>query len=180
MNSVVGVDLSLASTGVCVCDPLQHILPTVYRIQSKGGKDDSLHLRVGRLVDIVDRILQVVPGDADVFIEGPSFGQMRQGGEHQRAGLWWSLVQLLDLQGHQVVSVAPSVLKKYATGKGNAGKDEVLAAAIRRYPTINITGNDVADATVLCAIGMRLNHEPLEDTLPKAHLDALTKLEVAA
>lgn len=180
MNSVAGVDLSLSSTGVCVASPLLNIAPTVYRIQSKGGKDDSLHLRVGRGVDIVDRIMQVIPAGSDVFVEGPSFGQLRQGGEHQRAGLWWSLVTLLDLQGHTVVSVAPSVLKKYATGKGNAGKDEVLAAAIRRYPTINITGNDAADATILCAIGLRLTDEPLEESLPKAHLDALTKLEVAA
>ena len=72
--------------------------------------------------------------------------------------------------------VPPSCRAKYATGKGNAGKDEVLLAASRRYPHAPIVGNDDADAVVLAAIGARLLGEPVEDSLPKTHLDALAKL----
>lgn len=72
--------------------------------------------------------------------------------------------------------VTPAQLKTYATGKGNASKDAVLAAAVKRYPAWDITGNDVADAVVLMAIGSRLLGHPIEASLPQTHLRALDKL----
>lgn len=72
---------------------------------------------------------------------------------------------------------------KYATGKGggkDAGKDAVLAAAIRTYPHLDITGNDIADAVIFLAIGRRLTGQPMEASLPKARLDALAKIELPA
>ena len=75
-----------------------------------------------------------------------------------------------------ILTVPPPTRAMFATGRGNAGKDEVLAAAIRRYPAWGIAGNDIADATVLAAIGARLLGHPLEESLPQTHLRALNKL----
>jgi crossover junction endodeoxyribonuclease RuvC len=86
------------------------------------------------------------------------------------------LVSPLCLQGSPVVEVAPALLKKYATGKGNAGKDEVLAAAIRRYPMANITCNDIGDAVVLAAMGARHLGEPIESSLPQVNHTAMEKV----
>ena len=79
---------------------------------------------------------------------------------------------------HQIPyqGVPVGTIKKHATGKGNAGKDEVLLAVSRRYPQAPIVNNDQADAVTLAAMGARLLGEPVEDSLPKAHLDALAKL----
>lgn len=81
----------------------------------------------------------------------------------------------LYLQGHPIAEVPPANLKRYAVGKGNAAKDEVLAAAIR-YLHADITGNDIADAVVLAAIGARHLGQPIEGALPQANLTAMDKI----
>ena len=43
-------------------------------------------------------------------------------------------VAKLRAEGYPVVEVPPSNLKRYATGKGNSPKDQVLAAVINGYP----------------------------------------------
>ena len=72
----------------------------------------------------------------------------------------------------------PTSRATYATGKDNAGKDAVLAAVVRRYPDVDVTGNDEADALVMAAMGARLLGHPLEDSLPQSHLRALAGLEL--
>lgn len=47
---------------------------------------------------------------------------------------------------------APSSIKKWATGKGNANKDAMLAEAQRRWP--DITDHNEADARLLLAMVM--------------------------
>ena len=59
------------------------------------------------------------------------------------------------------IVVPPTVVKLYATGKGNAHKDEVLAAAIRAGCHESVTTNDRADAWWLRAIGLHLHGEPV-------------------
>lgn len=43
-------------------------------------------------------------------------------------------------------TVATSTLKKWATGKGNAGKPEMIEAAAKAFPDITIQNDDHADA----------------------------------
>lgn len=169
---VVGLDVSLTSTGVATIVAVDRIV--VRRVASKGSKDASLDARSRRL-DILRRTLCQVAAGADlVVIEGPSFGQTRQGGQHDRAGLWWLVVgRLVESHGITVVEVPPACVKKYATGKGNASKDQVLAAVVRRYPDVDVSGNDEADALVLAAMGARHLGHPIEDTLPLVNLAAL-------
>jgi crossover junction endodeoxyribonuclease RuvC len=80
------------------------------------------------------------------------------------------------MQGDLVAEVPPATLKKYICSRGNAPKDQVLAAASKRYPHIDITGNDVADAVVLAAIGARHLGFPIEESPPRANLAALDKI----
>jgi Holliday junction resolvasome RuvABC endonuclease subunit len=172
--NVVGVDLSLTSTGIAVIDG-----PNVatFRIQSKGTKVDTVADRAQRIIDITGRIMECIPSNvAMVVLEAPSYGQQRQAGEHLRAGLWWYLATRLHLEGHRVVEVPPANLKRYATGKGNSPKDQVLAAVIRRYPNVDVTGNDIADALVLAAMGMRHLGTPIENSMPVANLAAMDKI----
>ena len=50
---------------------------------------------------------------------------------------------------------SPTELKKFATGKGNAGKQQVLAAAQARWPEKKVIDDNEADALWLLALAER-------------------------
>ncbi|SFN66904.1 hypothetical protein [Mycetocola miduiensis] len=154
---VVGLDLSLTGTGVAVIgeDGIRTSLVT-----SKGKADASLQQRSARLIDLCQQIADLIPEGALVVIEQPAYSQTG-GSHHDRSGLWWLIVAYLH-GIHHVVEVAPGTVKKFATGKGNAGKDEMLAAAIKRYPGADVVNNNVADAVHLAAMGARFLGHPQE------------------
>lgn len=176
-HTVIGLDLSLTSTGLVV------VLPdgttTLQRIQSNPVKEATIDDRGARLRWVRRQVLETVldfddlPHRALVVIEAPMYGKAAAGSAHDRAGLWWLTVSTLQDAGYPVVEVSPAARAKYATGKGNAGKDQVLAAVCRRYPHLDVTGNDVADALVLAAMGRRAVGHPIEATLPAANLTAM-------
>lgn len=171
----VGIDLSLTSTGIAYTR-LGH-WPKTELVKSKPPKMDGYGAKLGRFHAIRADIMLIVGDghDSHVFLEGPSYGSAGQA-THDIAGNWWLLYEMLTDWGHKVTVVPPAIVKQYATGKGNASKDAVLAAAIKRYPEIDIPGNDIADAVILMAIGRRRAGQPLEDSLPATHLRALDKL----
>lgn len=170
---IVGLDLSLTSTGWARLDDGG---VEVGRIKSKGAQGASLADRAGRLAEIADQVMEVVTDscawNADlVLVEAPAQNQTT-GHHHDRSGLWWLVVGLVMDLGRPVVEVSPTSLKKYATGKGNAGKDQVLAAVVRRYADVDVAGNDEADALVLAAMGARHMGCPIDD-MPALNLTAM-------
>lgn len=166
---VVGIDPSLTATGIACED--QGI--RVATVGSAGRKNDSFRKRWSRIQNLTQKVCGMVPDGAVVVLEAPSYGS-RTGSQHDRAGLWWAIYDRLS--GHRVVTVPPTVRAMYATGKGNAGKDQVLAAVVRRYPSVEVTNNNEADALVLCAMGYRWLGVPIEDSLPQTHLRSMGKL----
>lgn len=169
-GTVIGLDLSLTATGIAVSTP--GLTPWCGVIRTSGKKTDSWATRYQRLSDIARRILPAIPECALVVVEAPSYGSVT-GSQHDRSGLWWMMYDLLAGTTRAVVPVEPTIRAKYATGKGNSGKDAVLAAAVRRYPEIDINDNNAADAVILMAIGCRLTGAPIDDPLPATHLAAL-------
>lgn len=167
----VGLDLSLTSTGFAV---IHGGTATVQRITSKPPKLRTSEGQAERLQDLVAEIYTALPisDHTHVAIEGPSYGSTG-GSAHERGGLWWMVRSTLRDIGLDVIIAAPGTVKKYATGKGNSPKDAVLAAVIRRYPDVNITGNDEADALTLAAICARFHGHPFED-LPAMNTSAVS------
>lgn len=163
--NVIGLDLSLTSTGVASS------LGAVTRIRSHPSLEVSpfSRLRVIR-AQVMDHVRH-----ADlIVVEGLSLGS--KSGQHlTRAGLWHLVMEAVDAASIPWAEVAPSALKKYATGKGNADKDGVLLAAARRFPDHNITGNDIADAVILAAMGADHLGVPIA-AMPAAHRAALDKV----
>lgn len=187
---IVGIDPSLTSTGVAVIhqrnahSPMTpgHALPEdsrtveLHRVQSKGKATASWDQRGDRLSLLVGGIIDVVPQRALVLMESPAYGA-KGSGQFDRAGLWWAVhTELRRALGCRVVPVTPPQRAKYGTGAGNADKDRVLAAVVRRYPTIEVSGNDEADALIMAAMGARLTGHPIDGDMPQAHLAALDKL----
>jgi crossover junction endodeoxyribonuclease RuvC len=174
---IVGLDLSLTSTGLAaICD--DDTVPAPYafvdRITSKPT-GTTLEASAQRLAIIVDAVHGWVHAGTDlVVIEGLAYSSTN-GKATERAGLWWLTVNRLLRAGYRVAVVTPTARAKYATGKGNAAKDAVLAAVIRRYPDVELSGNDEADALVLAAMGARwlgLGY----DSLPATHIEAMDKV----
>lgn len=156
-----GLDLSMTHTGIAVTDRDGTIAVT--SAKSTGHNTDSLARKAQRLddlADLADRIVECVPAVDHVVIEAPSYGSPQ--GAVDLGGLRWLVLCALFNDGQRVSEVAPGTLKKYATGKGNADKDEVLAAVIRRYPAANVTNNNIADANVLAAMGARFEQYSVE------------------
>lgn len=94
----------------------------------------------------------------------------------EKAYVWHELIRVLHKAGIPMISVAPSVIKKYATGSGGAAKSAVVDATARRMPWYTTLGNeDMCDAAWACAIGCDLLGQPIVE-VPKTHRDALAKL----
>jgi crossover junction endodeoxyribonuclease RuvC len=162
---VVGIDLSLTTTGIAYPDCTTHL------VESKGKLTDSLTQRRSRLCDIRWAVLDHCIKADLVVIESPAYSRT-QGSQHDRSGLWWLIVDNLHMWGTPVAEVTPSGRAKYATGKGNAGKDEVIAAVVRRFPTFTGSNNNAADALVLCAMGLDHLGYPIAD-MPAVNRTAL-------
>ncbi|MGZ4745622.1 MAG: hypothetical protein ACXVYY_00930 [Oryzihumus sp.] len=164
------MDLSLTQTGVAL-DGVTH---TVRSKPVKAGTPDTVRQTLERLQNLTTGVLVHVAGVDVVCVEGPSLGS-KGGHTHDRSGLWWMVYDRLSRLGIAVAVIPPNNVKKYATGRGNADKDAVLADAIRRlgFPG---KSNDEADAWVMRCMG--LDHYGLvTPAVPASHRVALDKIE---
>lgn len=184
----VGLDLSLTGAGVAVAhspdaaewgdeDRFQ-----VHTFGRPGKNDETLDHRLKRIDDTVEQIgsaiVNLIQWPSLAVVEQPAYGQTN-GKSHDRSGLWWLVVhRVVHSYGIPLLEATPQKVKMYATGKGGASKDEVLAAVVRRYPDAPVSNNNEADAFVLAAIGLRLLGEPIEKNLPQTHLRAMEGLEI--
>lgn len=177
--AVVGLDPSTTSTGVAVMhDSTDPFNPgrkfTTYRVKSKPDKEPTWAQRSRRMRVTVADVVNPIPPGSLVVIEAPAFGTSSPG-TFERYGLWWKIFHALEDNKCKVMPVAPPVRCKYATGKGNADKDTVLAATVKRYTDlgIDVDGNDIADAVNFLAIGARYLGHPIEADMPKLNLTAM-------
>lgn len=157
----VALDLSLTATGFATGTASGVIAP-----KTRGHE---------RLEEIVSSVLALVGSEraSAVFIEGFSFAS-RGSSAIDIAGLGWLVRHELWRRHVPYCDVPPSVIKKYATGKGTATKDAVLAAAIRRF---GFTGDDnnAADAWVLWHLGAALLGRP-RIAVPATHAVSASKV----
>lgn len=159
---LVALDPSVTSTGVCD--------------QNGPRTIKGVGAGMARLARLRDEVRRAVI-DADVVvIEGYSFGSPK--GAANRAHQLGELGGVIRLTLHDLavphVDVPPANLKQFACGKGNASKEEVLTAAVRRlgYPG---SSKDEADALWLYAMGAA-HYLDLDVPVPAAHRAALVKV----
>ena len=137
MKRIIGLDLSLTATGIATPD-----LVGTIKSKFRGPR---------RLVEIRADILEHCTRDDIAVIEGYAFGRHNQAAHLGELG---GVVRVaLYEAGVRILTVPPASLKRYATGKGNASKEDVLAAAIRRLGYQG-SSTDEADALWLRQIGL--------------------------
>lgn len=151
MSYVIGLDLSLASTGVARISSAGQLTTQV--VESKGKRADTLVDRHHRLTAMTSRILAWDVPPSLAVIEGCV--AVAGGSSLDRHALWWNVVAGLMERNVPVAVIAPSSLKKAIAGHGRADKVAVAMAISRMYPADQdqLTGNDVADAAALAHLG---------------------------
>lgn len=146
MKRVIGLDLSIAATGVADGD-----VTSTLKMKPDDG-DARLHkiraavwqLLANSGVDLV--VIEDLPTHAkSAGITGMVHGVVRE---------------LLIGFGVPYALVVPSTLKKYATGKGNADKTAMAIAALKRFG-LEFADDNRCDAYWLRAMGMDWLGEPL-------------------
>jgi crossover junction endodeoxyribonuclease RuvC len=161
---VIGVDLSLTGTGIARFDGEPALL--------SPGKRRGME----RLAWVRDGVLAFASATPDtiVAVEGYSYGSHSAAYDLGELG---GVVRLaLYEAGIVYVDVPPAVAKGYATGKGNANKNEMLVAAAKRLGYEG-TSNDEADALWCRAAVLAVRGEPVV-AMPQAHNRHLEKLAV--
>jgi crossover junction endodeoxyribonuclease RuvC len=171
---VIGLDLSLASTGIAINTGGPTITTTTIRPKAKMRGFERLDHILEQIIDYTHSGLTDL-----VVIEGPSYGSTGAGG-HERAGLWWLAVRSLHHRGVPYAIASPKSRAKYASGRGDANKREVIAGITQLCPWWDArkrTGlDDEADALSLCAMGCDQLGCPVFQA-PQSHRDALTGVE---
>lgn len=156
---VLGLDLSLTSSGVAMPDGTLHTIRTT---RSDGDR---------RLRDIADTIGQTLHGvDLAVVEDLPTHAH--------GAGIVGQVHGAVKVEliraGVPYLLVAGASLKVFATGRGNSPKPELRMELFKRTG-IDVTDNDQVDAAWLRLLGLDLCGQPELD-LPKTHRRALDKL----
>ncbi|MFC8491826.1 hypothetical protein ACFUJU_13685 [Streptomyces sp. NPDC057235] len=139
---VIGLDLSLTSTGVAGEGWTDHI-----RTKTRG--DFRLHYLAGQIGSFIRQADLVV-------MEGPSYGHAALAGHEDMAGLRVLVRQYCFRNKIPYAVIPPSSLKLYAAGYGKASKGEVRSAVADRYGihTEGAARYDKADAYAAMAAGM--------------------------
>lgn len=161
----VGLDLSLTSTGYS-CNDVQIAVRSKY----KGPQ---------RLYDIWTQVwaLMTEVNNPVAIIEGYSFAS-RNSQAHSIGELGGVIRMNLWLNEIHYVDVPPTVRAKFATGKGNAGKGEVMSSVSARTGIVwsGAGADDMCDAWILEEIG-RSHANKERFSWPANNLSALEKIQ---
>ena len=164
---IVGLDLSLTSTGICHGEWME-----AYSSKLKG---------VERLIDIEEAVLRFLcyktEYDPCVIVEGYSFGS-KNSQAHSIGELGGVIRRALHIEQIPFVVVPPTVRAKFATGKGNASKAEVLSSVSARTGIVwsGSGADDMCDAFILEECGLAHIGRPRYQW-PALNMSALDKVD---
>jgi Holliday junction resolvasome RuvABC endonuclease subunit len=160
-GDVIGIDPSLTATGLAY-DGGQ------LTIRTDSDQPDGLRLDILRatITGALHGARLAVVEDLPTHAHGAGRTGMAQG--VIRLALYELDIPLLI--------VTPATLKKFATGKGNAGKADMRMALYQRAG-LDLRDDNQVDAWWLRALGCHLIDIPLVE-LPKSHLVALDKVKL--
>lgn len=165
MYTIVGLDLSLTSTGYSCGDDRR-------TITTKNKGPARLHDISLQLADLLIELTNPA-----VMIEGYSFAS-RNSQAHAIGELGGVIRLTLWNLRIPYVEIPPTCRAKFATGKGNAGKGEVMSAISARTGIVwsGAGADDICDAFILEEMGLTQQHQP-RYTWPSTHIDALKKVD---
>lgn len=168
MIDIVGIDLSLTSTGISLSN-CQVAVSSKYR-------------GIERIADLTDQIFNVMtnafPVDTvAVVVEGYSFAS-RSSHAHSAGELGGVFRYRLWLQGIPWIDVPPTNRAKFATGRGGASKTEVVSSVSARTGLVwsGKGADDMCDAFILEEMGKTVLGKG-QFSWPAKNLEALDKID---
>ncbi|AYB70550.1 RuvC-like resolvase [Mycobacterium phage Serendipitous] len=171
---ILGIDTSLAATGLARIDvqpiedenPLAAYIAVVATVGApKPTKDKSKRAMARRVNALIEQIEACFEGDDRpdaVGMESLAFGAR---GESAWVLPWifGRVIELCEKHDVPLQVVATSARAKFATGKGNSNKQQVLAAMIKLFPEADVSNDNEADAL---AVGATICHQLGHPILP--------------
>lgn len=128
MKKFVGIDQSYTSSGYCVIDESGAVLE-VGTIKTSINDEGDIYDRANTVSSaLVDLVKKYDPNN--VGIEGLAFSKFGNA-TRDLAGLQFVIITQFRREtkyGENMVIVSPNALKKFATSKGSASKQEMVAA----------------------------------------------------
>ena len=149
---VLSLDISIRCTGYCVFDGNKNLIAfgTI-----KTNNNNSMYERLNHLVKRI-RSLVIEHEIEQCAIEAPAYGA-RGAMSYSLFGVHFFVVWLLNSLRLSVAQYTPTSLKKFATGNGRAGKEDMVAALPNEVRQLFVNSNlkkttglyDVTDAYFL-------------------------------
>lgn len=136
-----GIDLSLTHTGLALLEDGKLVYTKSILTKPKGKRPID---EITRLELIVDQICELLDADKPdvVAIEGIAFMASKTTALAQLSGLNYMMRKELKDRNIKFIIVAPSSLKKFITGAGNAKKDEMMLAVYKRWSVTLLDDNE--------------------------------------
>jgi crossover junction endodeoxyribonuclease RuvC len=144
MARFVGIDPS-TKTGFVVLDEHGQVL-RAKELTGVGSEDPK------RMATLIDEVMRHLQPDDVICIEGFGFASQQA---IQLGGIGWGIRMALFRRGIPYIDVPPASMKKFATGRGNAKKDEMVLPIYRKWGFEHSSDN-VRDAFVLAKIAAAL------------------------
>lgn len=167
---VIGLDLSLTSTGIAGADWAQTL--ETWSLPRKGATRAQ---RWARMRAARAQILPFIDSADLVVQESPAYSTGDMPGSQDLGWLWWAIYGRCAAREIPWVEIGTATLKVYATGDGRASKEDVVQQVQKHRPGLAFRGSDQADALTLAAMGLdALGHPPV--MLRKSHRRALDSI----
>lgn len=147
--NIVGLDLSLTSSGIAVIDS-QMAIHTCAHGEKGHGRDSAL-TRNPKVVRLADIIAGHVPPGSFVVIEGPSYNSVSTS-SWDRGGLWHMVVAAVREAGCSVSVTPPANAKMWMAGHPHAGKT-LMRACAQEFTATPLESHDEADALTFALMG---------------------------
>jgi crossover junction endodeoxyribonuclease RuvC len=161
---IAAIDPSLTSTGVCLGTD-----ETDWIVKCCGSKPRGKTVldRVRRYEGLLQDITRILDAIQPRLILIEEYAYSKNMGGQMYLGEFGGLLRwhLCDYTPH-VIEVTASCLKKFATGKGNAPKDVVMAHVAQRYGKL-FANNDEADSFVLYQMALCIAGRQEPQTQPQ-------------
>ena len=153
----IGIDQSLTGTGVIVLINGHVYKHTTITTNSSENLIDRVGLIRKRINSIVNQVAKLSADDKQVIVAIEGFSFASRGRSVFDIGyLGWRIKEdLRNMENSKLLKywldVPPTVVKKFATGKGNAPKELILQQVYKRWDE-EFSDNNQADAFVLAKI----------------------------
>ena len=149
----VGIDPS-TKTGFVILDSNGEVI-VEEEIRPTATKDPA------RMIDIVKQIKAYLQPNDKIVIEGFAYGAKGRAVDFQY-GLGWLIRAMLHVEKYGYSDATPSQVKKFASNRGNAKKEDLVLPLYKKWGYEHPSDN-VRDAYIMAKMAYSMyNHEGLQ------------------